>query len=363
MPNIMPADSESSFNFTFDASSLIGASAHDFNNDFNPSQWPGAMLFMAYQYLSVDLTPSDSALSLTCIVHPSRYTQSHSLLPALSSQSSSNSSNLTSTLDPTTKECLLVEATGEAFLMLFQYNELEVQVHSAIRESRVALAVLRPTPLQVPIILTTAATPPSDTSEDSGPTVIALLPCLGFHILNWPMSDGTPVQANLPWLCTAEGLDKLSFDLEVISRKALARSFDCTIRELVWRVADFLTQSCDQGKTLTWLHLRLSDKVEQQLMINLETSTAATSNQVQHLPKIGGAFNERARINISNDGLSYINWESMQKHHYLARKPQCVHQLYSNLGTVPRSCTLAPMLYLYGQLCVFAKIRTLELQQ
>ncbi|KAG2131071.1 hypothetical protein DEU56DRAFT_740233 [Suillus clintonianus] len=42
------------------------------------------------------------------------------------------------------------------------------------------------------------------------------------------MSDGTPVQANLPWLRTAEGLDKLSFDLEVVSRKALARSFDCT---------------------------------------------------------------------------------------------------------------------------------------
>ncbi|KAG0693572.1 hypothetical protein DFH29DRAFT_881363 [Suillus ampliporus] len=130
MPNIIPADSKSVFNFTFNASSLIGASAHDFN-DFNPSQQPGAMLYTAYQYLSVDPTPSAS--SSTRIVHPSHYTQSHHLLPALSSESSSesNSSNLTSTLDPTTKEHLLMEATGAAFLILYQYNKLEVQVNDS----------------------------------------------------------------------------------------------------------------------------------------------------------------------------------------------------------------------------------------
>src|SRR6267154_4717633 len=119
------------------------------------------------------------------------------LLPALSSESSSesDSSNLTSTLDPTTKEHLLMEATAAAFLILYQYNQLEVQVNdskvwelrcphgcwiksgirshvklssrgqfmaleqhygaccnqklkvrSAVKESRVALAVLRPPP-------------------------------------------------------------------------------------------------------------------------------------------------------------------------------------------------------------------------
>src|SRR6267154_2346923 len=55
------------------------------------------------------------------------------LLPALSSESSSesDSSNLTSTLDPTTKEHLLMEATAAAFLILYQYNKLEVQVNDS----------------------------------------------------------------------------------------------------------------------------------------------------------------------------------------------------------------------------------------
>lgn len=48
--------------------------------------------------------------------------------------------------------------------------------------------------------------------------------------------------------------------------------------DLTWErwVADFLTQFRDHGKTLTFLYLRLSDKVEQQLIISPEASTAAT---------------------------------------------------------------------------------------
>src|SRR6267154_3911582 len=54
-------------------------------------------------------------------------------ISALSSESSSesDSSNLTSTLDSTTKEHLLMEATGAAFLILYQYNKLEVQVNDS----------------------------------------------------------------------------------------------------------------------------------------------------------------------------------------------------------------------------------------
>jgi hypothetical protein len=63
---------------------------------------------------------------------------------------------------------------------------------------------------------------------DSTLTLIAPSPCPGFVIHDWPTPDGIPAQANLPWLRTADRPDKLTFDLEVVSRKILARSFDCT---------------------------------------------------------------------------------------------------------------------------------------
>lgn len=107
----MPVNSH--FNFTYNGQTLM-AEAHGLD-DVNHSQRPGATLYTAYQ-INLD-EPTLSASSPPPVFpsnHDSNYFHQH---------------NSTPTLDPTEKECLSAEATSTAFLILYQHNELEVQVN------------------------------------------------------------------------------------------------------------------------------------------------------------------------------------------------------------------------------------------
>ncbi|KAG1741482.1 uncharacterized protein EDB91DRAFT_1248037 [Suillus paluster] len=272
----MPDDSH--FNFTYNGQILMAEATHGLNDDVNPSQKPGAMLYTAYQIDSDE--PSLSALSSSSphIIQPFLY--SHPVHEPANPQSESFHQHIsTPTLDPNEKERLIMEATSTAFLTLYQYNELEVQINDlkvwelrcprgcwiksgirsyvklstrgqfmpleqhygachekskvrdTVKESRLTLAtafvnselVSWATPnLYIP------DSPPTSDMSQASTAIIAPLQCPGFQIVDWPNPVGTPTHANLPWLRLAEGPDKLSFDIEVISRNTLARSFDCT---------------------------------------------------------------------------------------------------------------------------------------
>ncbi|KAG2091941.1 hypothetical protein BD769DRAFT_1679203 [Suillus cothurnatus] len=261
------------FNFPYDAQTLM-AEGHALD-DVNPSQRPGTMLYTAYQINLDELTLSASSLP--------------PVIPSNNDSDCFHQHNSTPTLDSTEKECLIAEATSAAFLTLYQHNELEVQVNDAkvwelqcphgcwiksgirshikltsrgqfmaleqhygacciqkskvrgaIKKSRLALATLNLSK-RSSIILSPSSSPPAsaESAPNSTLTLIAPSPCPGFVIHDWPTPDGIPAQANLPWLRTADGPDKLSFDLEVVSHQILAHSFNCT------RVAVDDARPCD----------------------------------------------------------------------------------------------------------------------
>lgn len=46
--------------------------------------------------------------------------------------------------------------------------------------------------------------------------------------MDWPCPPGVPIEANLPWLRTADGPDRLHFAFEVtLGKPVCARSFEC----------------------------------------------------------------------------------------------------------------------------------------
>jgi hypothetical protein len=92
------------------------AEAYGFD-DVNPSQRPGATLYTAYQ-INLD-EPTLSASS------------SPPVFPSNNDSDCLCQHNSTPTLDPNEKERLIMEATSTAFLTLYQYNELEVQINDS----------------------------------------------------------------------------------------------------------------------------------------------------------------------------------------------------------------------------------------